>query len=271
MKRDLVFDVGLHQGEDSEFYLKKGFNVVAIEANPILCQIARERFQDYCATGCLTILNLAIAEKSGPTTFFMNEKVSVWGTTSVAWANRNEKLGARSSEVTVDGVEFAALLERFGVPYYLKIDIEGADLLCVEALKHIASRPKYLSIESSKTVWSDLIYEFDLLTRLGYSKFKLVNQEDVPKQKCPFPPQEGAYIDHAFSVGASGLFGGEVPGSWLSREQAIFAYRLISTRYKLFGDAGILNGMRKRVSRLPLLRRLEKHMRAGWYDTHASL
>ena len=31
---DLIFDVGLHRGEDTEFYLKKGFRVVAFEANP---------------------------------------------------------------------------------------------------------------------------------------------------------------------------------------------------------------------------------------------
>ena len=29
MRQNLIFDVGLHLGEDSEFYLKKGFDVVA--------------------------------------------------------------------------------------------------------------------------------------------------------------------------------------------------------------------------------------------------
>ena len=31
---DLIFDVGFHKGEDTEFYLKKGFPVVAADANP---------------------------------------------------------------------------------------------------------------------------------------------------------------------------------------------------------------------------------------------
>jgi hypothetical protein len=35
-ERDLIYDIGLHKGEDSEFYLKKGFRVVAIEALPSL-------------------------------------------------------------------------------------------------------------------------------------------------------------------------------------------------------------------------------------------
>jgi hypothetical protein len=33
----------LHKGEDAEFYLKKGFRVVAVEAMPELAQSATER------------------------------------------------------------------------------------------------------------------------------------------------------------------------------------------------------------------------------------
>jgi hypothetical protein len=32
----LVFDIGCHRGEDSDFYLQKGFRIVAVEANPAL-------------------------------------------------------------------------------------------------------------------------------------------------------------------------------------------------------------------------------------------
>ena len=44
MKGDLIYDLGLHTGQDTEFYLKKGFNVVAIEANPLLVTEAEARF-----------------------------------------------------------------------------------------------------------------------------------------------------------------------------------------------------------------------------------
>jgi hypothetical protein len=39
----LVYDVGLHRGEDTEYYLKKGFGV--IDSKPIrnLCGIAGQR------------------------------------------------------------------------------------------------------------------------------------------------------------------------------------------------------------------------------------
>lgn len=40
MNNSLIIDVGMHTGRDTEFYLKKGFNVVAIEANPELVKKA---------------------------------------------------------------------------------------------------------------------------------------------------------------------------------------------------------------------------------------
>ena len=31
---DLIYDVGMHRAEDTEFYLAKGFRVIAVEASP---------------------------------------------------------------------------------------------------------------------------------------------------------------------------------------------------------------------------------------------
>jgi predicted RNA methylase len=42
---DLVYDVGMNNGDDSAFYLRAGFRVVAVEANPLLCRAAESRFR----------------------------------------------------------------------------------------------------------------------------------------------------------------------------------------------------------------------------------
>ena len=52
---DLVYDVGMHRGEDTAYYLAKGYRVVAIEANPELVGECRERFSDAIASGKLTM------------------------------------------------------------------------------------------------------------------------------------------------------------------------------------------------------------------------
>lgn len=265
MNKDLIFDIGLHEGEDTEFYLKKGFRVVAVEANPDLSKLVEDKLCKYIESGQLTIVNAAITDKAGPIAFYINEQKTVWGTTSSEWADRNERLGTTSRKITVDGIEFRKLLEDFGTPYYLKIDIEGADLLCVEALGTVLSRPKYVSIESNKTSWKGLVNEFELLAGLGYSKFKIVDQGLVKTQVAPLPAKEGGSIEHTFSPGSSGLFGEEAPGSWLTQKAAIRAYRKIFFKYFLFGDDGIL----LRFRNFPLLWRLANMGDINWYDTHA--
>ena len=60
--KNLIFDVGLHRGEDTEFYLKKGFRVVAFEANPELVALCSQKFMPFMNQGQLNIIQGAIAE-----------------------------------------------------------------------------------------------------------------------------------------------------------------------------------------------------------------
>ena len=100
MVPNLIYDVGLHLGEDSEFYLKKGFNVVAVEANPVNAAKTASRLKSYVDAGQLIIVNKAITQDEGLTTFFVSD-VSVWGTTDSKWAERNRRAGSSIREVTV--------------------------------------------------------------------------------------------------------------------------------------------------------------------------
>ena len=42
----LIYDVGMHNGDDTAYSLHKGFHVVAIEANPTLAQAGEKCFAD---------------------------------------------------------------------------------------------------------------------------------------------------------------------------------------------------------------------------------
>lgn len=265
---DLIFDVGLHEGQDTAFYLAKGFRVVAVEAMPSLCAAATERFADAVGSGRLVVRNVAVAEQAGPVSFYVNAK-SEWGTIRPMWAERNARnLGSAPTEVLeVTGVTFGDLLAEHGVPYYLKVDIEGADLLCLEALAESPARPRYVSVESDKTSWRGLRHEFDLLGRLGYRRFKVVPQHRVHRQEPPTPAREGAQVGHRFRPGASGMFGEEAPGRWMDRRRALMVYRVIFLRYRLYGDNGLL---RRHRALTPLRLGMRVLLGpAGWYDTHA--
>jgi FkbM family methyltransferase len=261
---DLIYDVGMNFGEDTSFYLAKGFRVVAIEASPTLCADGREKFGDAISSGQLVIVHAAVAETDGPIPLYLNA-LTAWNTIRPGWSDRNSKLGSPTATVvSVPGVRFNSLIEQYGVPYYLKIDIEGADMLCAESLT-VPDVPRYLSIESDKLDWSALLHEFDVLRDRGYRRFKVVGQHRVPKQVPPIPAREGEYAPRSFTLNCSGLFGEEAPGTWMSASDAIELYRRIFRRYRLRGDTGLL-------SQGPFGKHLMKVVKSpGWYDTHASL
>jgi FkbM family methyltransferase len=155
---DLIYDVGMHRGEDTEFYLHKGFRVVAFEADPELIKYCADKFADFIKAGKLKIIGGAIVDldtirpdEKGMVSFYKNVDVSVWGTVRSEWAQRNQTLGTTSSRIDVQAIDFAAVLRDYGIPHYMKIDIEGCDLVCLNALRRFTKRPDYISIESDKT------------------------------------------------------------------------------------------------------------------------
>jgi FkbM family methyltransferase len=237
MQQNLVYDIGMHKGEDAAFYLAKGFEVVGIEANPELCQHVEQHLSSLRKR--LHIVNAAIHDQTGKTSFFVNDRVSVWGTTQRQWAERNERLGTVSREISVPAITLQDVIGTYGMPYYMKIDIEGSDTMCLDALRDFAERPPFLSIESA-TTFEGVFAELSKLHELGYRRFNLVPQHTVPRQTCPNPPVEGAYVEHKFSFGSSGLFGRELPGEWLTLEQTFDRFRWILWRNRVLGEASTL-------------------------------
>ena len=266
MNPNLIMDVGMHMGRDTEFYLKKGFTVVAVEANPSLVMKARAVFSDALSQGLLTIHEIAIAEHEGEIDFYINAQHDDWGTISSDFASRNERFGTDNSRLKVRCTRFNTILEQHGIPYYLKIDIEGADMLCLAALKDFAERPKYVSIEAGLTSVGETIDELSMLFDLGYKEFKIVNQAMNSSVRCPMPPLEGDFVDYQFDGTCSGPFGEEAPGNWAAAESTFKKYRRLLAELKYFGADGPLYGT--------VLHKVYERLRGepvGWYDFHARL
>jgi FkbM family methyltransferase len=265
----LIFDVGLHRGQDTDFYLRKGYRVVAFEADPDNAEFCRRRFATALDDGQLTIVEGAITERftqngKGPVVaFYRNADHTLWGSTSEDWAVRNTVLGTRNETITVRAVDFAEQVEKYGVPHYLKADIVGSETICLRALLGFENKPEYISIRSEKLVFSKLLYEFDLLERLGYYDFKAVKQDFERVQPVI---GKARYI---FEEGASGPFGEDAPGRWKDRGAVIADYKRVFIKYWLFGDYSYLIQTERGRKFISTMERVVRRSIPGWYDTHA--
>ena len=177
-------------------------------------------------------------------------------------------MGTSNEVIEIEAVDFRAALEKYGVPFYLKADIVGSEMICLRALLHFKNKPDYLSIRSEKVIFSRLKEEIDLFEKLGYNRFQAV-QQDVTNFQTEFKSASGEKITHTFEEGASGVFGEDLPGRWKSKEQVLKEYQRIFVLYWLFGDYSFLIQTEKGKGLIRQLERVARRPLPGWYDTHA--
>jgi FkbM family methyltransferase len=162
-----VFDIGMYDGADTRYYLENGFRVVAVEGNPDLAASAQTSLATYVSTGQLVCVNKAISAEGEPVELVLS------GADLGASSTQAHRIASRwpIGTLKVAGTTMRQLIDEYGVPHFIKSDIEGADRFCVLGLD-ASRRPQYLSYEVGE--------DFDELLRhcreIGYSKFKIINQ-----------------------------------------------------------------------------------------------
>jgi FkbM family methyltransferase len=209
LQKDLIFDFGMHNGDDADFYLKKGFRVVSVDANPTLCSIAATRYKEEIDAGRLTVCNVGVAPTRGELSFYINKAISEWSSFDREIASRGHPV----AELKVQTARPEDFFKAFGVPYYCKIDIEGFDRLVVDGIVRLPVKPLYVSFENGAE------RDFEALVNAGYTAFQMVEQSVIPQVKLPQPSAEGASISHEFQAGSSGPFGRDLDGGWIGVEE----------------------------------------------------
>ncbi len=248
--KQLVFDVGMCNGDDTAYYLHRGYRVVAIEANPEVAARAAARFESAVATSDLTILNVAVTESAGCASFWICESVPEWSSVHLEIASR---MGSSHRAVDVQGMNFQEILRAYGTPFYLKVDIEGNDRLCIDALSP-DTIPQHISIEMGHKAG---IVDIAALYRLGYRRFKCVRQNDLQviesssvmrllmarrsglpdrisrKLFCPLRERLSGPGGYKHPLGSSGPFGGDLPGRWQSLPEISTTWSCLSSLHEI--------------------------------------
>jgi FkbM family methyltransferase len=227
-----------------------------------------EKFASEVKRGQLRIVDKAISDTPGRVRFVAYPDLPIWGSISAKFNERNAATGLVAEEIEVEAVTFEDVLREFGVPYYLKVDIEGLDMACIEALHRVSERPRYVSIESSVTAGAasidDGFSELAHLWVLGYRRFKYVDQTSLRELSGTVLRSEGPPITYLYREASSGPFGEETPGEWHGIDDAMREMRKLVRHQNTFGFGGLHS--RRLSSRVIERLRRVKHT---WYDLHA--
>ena len=152
---------------------------------------------------------VGLTEQRGQMAFFVNDHHDEWSSFNRNIASRGHPV----REILVETITTTDIFSAYGVPRYIKIDIEGYDHVPVLAIAKHSVRPKFVSFENGE------MHLFEALVKTGYTKFQIINQALVPYAACPIPAKEGKTINNTFIIGSSGPFGLDLLGEWLSVDQ----------------------------------------------------
>lgn len=158
-KGDLVFDIGANMGEKASVFLDLGARVVAVEPNPncvahLKAHVAKRGDLTVIAAGCGSEVGRATLNFSG------TDKTASLREDWFALSQSETDLQALDVEV----VTLTNLMKDFGVPNYIKIDVEGFES---EVLKGLDRLAPLLSFEYHLRELEDLQASLSGLERLG--------------------------------------------------------------------------------------------------------
>ncbi|MGN6057398.1 MAG: FkbM family methyltransferase [Sphingomicrobium sp.] len=207
MRQGVIYDFGMNNGDDVEYYLLKGACVVGVEANRSLCEQVERRFADAIDDGRLAVLNVALAdeESSGSVRFYIHRINHVL---SQLPRPADDEL-QNFDEVEVPCRTPAGIVAEFGEPSYIKIDVEGFDLAVLKNLFAAGIFPPEISAESHT---ADI---FASLVANGYSSFNLVDGLTVAKRyRCASISTPDGQRQFRFKEHSAGPFGEDILTPW---------------------------------------------------------
>jgi FkbM family methyltransferase len=135
---DLVFDIGSHVGDRVASFRRLGARVVAVEPQPALFRTLRLLFG---RDRSVSIERVAVGAARGEVELHVNLANPTVSTVSGAfiasargapgWENQQWDQQIQVRQTTLDD-----LIERYGIPSFIKIDIEGFEAEALSGLTH---------------------------------------------------------------------------------------------------------------------------------------
>jgi FkbM family methyltransferase len=151
-KGDSIFDIGANQGYKTDIFLRLGAKVVAVDPDEFNQNALTESFLKYrLVPRPVQIVGKAVSDSNANATMWVDTPGSAKNTLNAKWVESlredetrfGHRLGFGSTR-NVKTITSEELIERYGVPFFIKIDVEGHELAVLRGLKQPVP---YLSFE----------------------------------------------------------------------------------------------------------------------------
>jgi len=175
----LVFDIGSNTGKYTSIFLKYSKKVLSVEPQAELCLLQNKLFKKEIQKNKLIIENIAIDSKNGIVELHINSKNGLSSTSKkyqtevipkeFSYTNNIETVKVRSKNID-------SLIELYGKPNYIKIDIEGSEKNAIMSLSHNIS---LLSFECNLPYFKKEMFAImERISDLGQYKYIVLQHKE---------------------------------------------------------------------------------------------
>lgn len=174
---DLCFDIGANIGNRLKIFQKIGAGVIAVEPQR---QCAQELRRCYGADEKIVIVEMAVSDSPGEAELMMSNFHMV-SSLSPEWVSATQASGRFSQHRwrrsgTVGLTTMDALIDKYGMPRFAKIDVEGFEFKVVKGL----TRPiPFISLEFTPETLRSSLDCLHWLASLGKPLFNFSNGESM--------------------------------------------------------------------------------------------
>ena len=147
----LVFDVGANKGNKVKALLALGYRVIAVEPEKNSLKTLHYRFDKHSA---VTLVEKGLSDAPGTAQIHIAAPRSGFNTLSNKWVdilgrsdvNRFEQKIEYADAYDIPLTTLDQLISEFGIPYFIKIDVEGYE---VNVLHGLHAAPDFISFETN--------------------------------------------------------------------------------------------------------------------------
>jgi FkbM family methyltransferase len=140
---NIMFDIGSNEGFVSDILSRYFAAIVAVEPNFRNVKILKSRFKFHSN---IKIVEAAVGSQNGKAQFFENKNDYALGTLSEKWNGIiNKSINNQQVLKEVKMLTLNNLIEKYGTPFFIKIDVEGYE---DEVLKGLTQKIPLISFEA---------------------------------------------------------------------------------------------------------------------------
>jgi FkbM family methyltransferase len=163
----LLFDIGANRGDATLVGLDQGYDVIALEPAP---RIYSQLVKNFIYNPRVTPLRLAVANQDDQRIEFYEADEDGLSTLNKEWLTSDSLpyAGKPFRTIAVNTITLDSLIERYGSPDLIKIDVEGAEW---QVLKGLSDLTGTIALEWTDVTLDDHQDQISYLADLGYTEF----------------------------------------------------------------------------------------------------